>query len=106
MFNVSPYILLRARYSKLSWYFSLDTGQGDVTYNARRSIFAAIPITGNISYHLWNIGYSGQGSNDSVRLLRKSKWLTEHLEYRYDGIGNYLNTIPHVINLLVIFPFR
>ena len=50
------------------------TGNGDVTYNARRNLLGAIPLNKQITYHLWDVAYSGQKSNYDVKLLRKSKW--------------------------------
>lgn len=58
--------------------FWLDTGRGDVSYNSRRNFLCALPLGRKIAYHLYNIGYSAQNSNYSVKLLRKSKW---HAQY-------------------------
>ena len=54
------------------------TGHGDVTYNSRRNILAAIPIENKISYHLWRIGSSGKEKNYGATLLRRSKWFKQY----------------------------
>ena len=51
---------------------SLATGEGDLTYNSRRSLFGAISVTGRIAYHLYKITTSKAGNN--VQLIRKSRW--------------------------------
>ena len=66
---------------------SLATSYGDLTYNTRRNVLGAIPLTGKIAYHLWIIEYSGQRSNYDIKLLRKSRWPVQH---KVDtGIYNY-----------------
>ena len=52
--------------------FIIVTGEGDVTYNPRRSILGAIPVGGKISYHLYNIATSKAGN--IVKLIQKSRW--------------------------------
>ena len=51
---------------------SLATGDGDLTYNSRRSLLGAISVTGRIAYHLYKITTSKAGNN--VQLIRKSRW--------------------------------
>ncbi len=52
----------------------LVTGWGDATYNSRRSVLAAIPLTEKISYHLFTIDTSASNAGGIVKLNRKSKW--------------------------------
>ena len=55
----------------------LVTGNGDVTFNSRRRLLGAIPLGELAAYHLWNIDYSRQKSDNNVRLLKKSRWLRQ-----------------------------
>ena len=64
---------------KIHLILILVTGFGDVTYNPRRSIFGAIPVTGKISYHLYDVA-TGKAGN-IVKLISKSKW---YFKYRTD----------------------
>ncbi len=52
----------------------LVTGWGDVTYNSRRSILAAIPVTEKISYHLFNVDAYASNTKEIVKLNRKTRW--------------------------------
>jgi hypothetical protein len=54
-------------------------GWGDVSYNSRRGILAAIPAAGRIGYHLFNVDAKASNDDDIVKLSRKSKW---HSQYR------------------------
>ena len=54
--------------------FILVTGYGDVVYNSRRNLLAAIPVTGKMLFHLFNIQYSALKNNYTVSLLAKMKW--------------------------------
>ena len=47
----------------------IATGEGDVAYNSRRSIFGAIPVRGKIAYHLFYFGSSKAGN--IVKLIQK-----------------------------------
>ena len=49
-------------------------GDGDMTYNPRRNILAAIPLREKIAYHLFDLGYSVRKNNFSIKLLKKAKW--------------------------------
>ncbi len=53
-------------------------GHGDVTYNSRRSILGAIPVTGRIAYHLFAIDTSASNAGGIVKLNRKSKWHSQY----------------------------
>ncbi len=58
--------------------FRLGTGLGDVTYNPRRSILGAIPVTENIAYYLFAIDTNASNSSGLVKLNRKSKWHSQN----------------------------
>ncbi len=57
---------------------SLVVGFGDVTYNSKRSILSAIPVTGRIAYHLFTIDTSASNAGVIVKLSRKSKWHSQY----------------------------
>ena len=60
----------------------LESSEGDVTFNPRRSFLGAICAEGKIAYHLYGFGTSK--SDGIVKLIRKSKW---HSQYSIeDGI--------------------
>ena len=61
-----------------NYIFSLDTGFGDITYNSRRSILGAVPLNKKISYHLFNVDSHASKTKDIVKLIRKSKWHSQH----------------------------
>ena len=61
----------------LQSFHILDVGDGDITYNSRRNILAAIPLTEKIAYHLFDVGYSARKNSPSVKLLKKAKWIPE-----------------------------
>lgn len=50
------------------------TGFGDATYNTRRNILGAIPITGKIAYHMFQIDTYASNRDAVARLCRKPKW--------------------------------
>ena len=56
------------------YQFPIETGNGDVTYNSRRNILAAIPVTGKITYHLFSVDPNASNSKDIIKLNQKSKW--------------------------------
>ncbi len=56
----------------------LAVGFGDVTYNSRRSILGAIPVTGRIAYHLLTVDISASNADNIVKLSRKSKWDSQY----------------------------
>lgn len=45
-----------------------------MSYNSRRNILGAVPLAGEMAYHLWNVGYSTKKSGYSVNLIKKAKW--------------------------------
>lgn len=49
---------------------------GDVVYNPRRKLIAALPKSGKITYHLFNLQYLS--GNYHVNLLRKAKASTKY----------------------------
>ena len=53
-------------------------GSIDMTYNSRRNIFGAIPLRGNIVYHLFKVDVGASKLKDIVRLCRKTKWHSQH----------------------------
>ena len=63
-------------------YFSLETGPGDITYNSRRGILGAVPLYGKISYHLSNVNSNASKPKDIVKLIRKSKWHSQHSKHQ------------------------
>ena len=48
---------------KIHLLIILVTGGGDVTYNPRRRILGAIPVGGEVSYHLFNFASSKDGNS-------------------------------------------
>ena len=65
-----------------NYIFSLATGHGDITYNSRRGIIGAVPLYGKISYHLFNVGSNASKTKDIVKLIRKSKWHSQHSKHQ------------------------
>lgn len=59
-------------------YIFLVTGQGNVTYNVRRNILGAIPVGGQIAYHLFTVDDYASDPNNIVKLNRKSKWHSQN----------------------------
>ena len=53
-------------------YYTLVTGNGDVTYNSRRGFLGAIPVTGEIAYHLYGVTTGKVGN--TVNFIRKFRW--------------------------------
>ena len=72
----------------------LVTGNGDVTYNPRRNILGAIPIEGEIVYHLYQFPTSKADNN--VKLIRKSRW---HTQYRTEE-GIYIYIFLYIFSLI------
>ena len=64
---------------------ALVTGDGDLTYNVRRSMLGAIPLAGKTTYHLFKIETGSLRSENIVTLYRKSKWYQEFSELK----GNF-----------------
>lgn len=58
--------------------FFLGVGQGDIIYNVRRNILAAIPLEKRIAYHLFSIDANPSNVNTIVKLNRKSKWHSQY----------------------------
>lgn len=55
------------------------TGNGDVTYNPRRSMLGAISVGGKIAYHLFKIDSNpSKVDNTAAKLCRKSKWYSDY----------------------------
>lgn len=52
---------------------SQGLGNGDIAYNAKRSLLALIPIQSKFIYHLVKI------EDHSVTLWRKTKWHDTHI---------------------------
>ena len=62
-------------------FFSFQgVGWGDVTYNPRRNILAAISISGEVAYHLFSIETTAGKRNYSAKLLTKAKCHPQHNE--------------------------
>ena len=53
-------------------------GNGDVTYNSRRSILATISLEGAIAYNFFKIDSHAPKSSDIVKFCRKTKWHSEN----------------------------
>ena len=60
------------------YILSLDPSYGDIAYNSRRGIFGAVPLYGRFSYHLFNVDSNASKTKDIVKLIRKSKWHSQH----------------------------
>ena len=55
------------------------TGYGNVGYNTRRGILAALPLGGKIAYRMFQIGAnSSKAEKNTVKLCRKSKWHSQY----------------------------
>ena len=65
-----------------NYIFSLGTGEGDITYNSRRGILGAVPLKEKISYHLFNVDSHASKTKDIVKLIRKSKWHSQHSNHQ------------------------
>lgn len=63
----------------LIWSNILGTWCPDMTYRSRRNLLGAIP-TNTIAYHLFDIQYSADKSNYSIKLLRKAKKPFQHFK--------------------------
>lgn len=59
-------------------FSSLGTGCGDVTYNPRRGILGAIPVSEKIAYHLFNVDVNASKTEDVIKLYRKSNWHSQY----------------------------
>ena len=66
-----------------NYIFSLETGDGDITYNSRRGILGAVPLDEKISCRLFNVGSTTSKTNEIVKLIRKSKWHSQYGNHRY-----------------------
>ena len=64
-----------------NYIFSLGTGY-DITYNSRRGILGAITLGREISYHLFNVDSNASKTKDIVKLIRKSKWHSQHSNHQ------------------------
>jgi hypothetical protein len=52
-------------------------GIGDVAYNSRRGILAAIPVSERIAYQLFTIDSSASNTKETVKLTKKTKWSSQ-----------------------------
>ena len=59
-------------------FFSLEVGQGDVTYNSRRNLLGAICVGDQITYHLFKLETHSLRHGDIATLCRRSKWHREN----------------------------
>ena len=76
-----------------NYIFSLGTGFGDITYNSRRGILGAVPLYGEISYHLFNVDSNASQINDIVKFTRKSKWHSQQSNHRSYSIRRIYYTL-------------
>lgn len=56
-------------------------GEGDITYNPRRNLLGAIPIGGQLAYHLFKINTDAAKTSkpeDIVKVVRQSKWHSQY----------------------------
>ena len=74
-------IIIFLLYLLNNYIFSLATGYGDIAYNSRRGILGAIPLHETISYHLFNVDSSASKTKDIVKLMRMSKWHSQHSKH-------------------------
>ena len=56
----------------------LVTSDMALTYNSRRGFLGAIPVKGEIAYHLYSFATSKAGN--IVNLIRKSRWHSQHTD--------------------------
>mgnify|MGYP000937290503 FL=1 len=71
--------------------FSLEIGQGYVTFSERRNILGSICGGNKVGYRLHKIEYSGQKGRHSVQMLRKSIWPAQYfIPQRYFEHTNYI----------------
>ncbi len=56
----------------------LVVGFGDVSYNSRRCILAAIPVTEKTAYHLLNVDAYASNTEEIAKLSRKTRWSPYH----------------------------
>ena len=90
-------------FKRISFVSFVDTGFGDLTYNAKQKALGAIGVGDKTSYHLFFIDTNCYDPKNTVKLIRKSKW---HSQYSEDErkfkicVGNLL--IPSIIMLFLI----
>ena len=88
-----------------NYNFSLEADAGDIPYNSRRGILGAIPIYGRISYHLFNVDSNASKTKDIVKLIRKTKWHSQHGNHQsYIDTSNLLYSLEEVITGLDFNP--
>ena len=80
--EISGGIIIFYLHSSNNCIFSLETGHGDITSNSRRSILGAIPLHGKFSYNLFNVDSNTFKTKDIVKLIRKSKWRSQHSKHQ------------------------
>ena len=71
-------VILKFLFVCILLLFPLVTGEGDVTYNPRRSLLGAICVGNKIVYHLFMIDGRFSKVEEAVMLYRKSKWLPQY----------------------------
>ncbi len=94
----------------------LGVGRGDVAYNSRRGILAAIPVPDKIAYHLFNVDAYASNTKEIVKLNRKSKWHSQYstregnwflFAAKHPFITfSYLLITLHLVNLIAGFDFN
>ena len=57
---------------------TIDTGQGDITYNTKRNLLGAISLNKKIAYHLFTVDAICLNLKECVKLTRKSKWHSQY----------------------------
>ena len=72
-----------------NYLLTLVTGFGDLTYNTKRNLLGAISVSGKIAYHLFSVDANCSTLQESVKLIRKSKWNSWHSQYDYDYEGKF-----------------
>ena len=75
--EVDRYILFISSTILMISHF-LVTGWGDITYNPRRNMLAAISVANKISYHLFKIDTNAARPGEIARLYRKAKWHSQY----------------------------
>ena len=56
----------------------LGPGNGDLSYNSRRGLLAALPDTGKIAYRLFSIDAHTTSPHEIFKLSRRSKWRSQY----------------------------
>jgi hypothetical protein len=56
----------------------LDVRTCDITYNLRRNILGTLSVGEDIAYHLFMIDTDAAKNDETVKLIRKSRWLPQY----------------------------